>query len=96
MDSNEFVLGNVVCTRGVADKMDSDKEFYKFVNSSFAKYMKGDWGDTCDEDAILNNDAVKNGERILAVYIHKPSDTTIWIITERDRSVTTILFPNEY
>ena len=96
MGLNGFELGQVVCTRGVADRMDLDKEFCKFVNSSFVKYMKSDWGDTCEEDAILNNDAVKNGERILAVYIHKSSDTTIWIITEWDRSATTILFPSEY
>lgn len=93
---NNFELGQVVCTRGVADRMDSDKEFWKFVNASFTRYAKADWGDTCEEDAIMNNEAVKDSDRILAVYIHKPSDTTIWIITEWDRSVTTILFPSEY
>ena len=96
MDSNKFILGHVVCTNGIGDRMNSDKEFFKFVKSSFTKYMEGDWGDTCEEDVISNNEAVKNGERILAVYIHKLSNTKIWIITELDRSVTTILFPEEY
>lgn len=53
-------------------------------------------GDTCNVDAKMNNDAIRNGDRILAVYTQKNTDVTIWIITEWDRSVTTILFPNEY
>lgn len=58
------------------------------------KYCKCDWGDTCEEDVRSNNEAVKNGERILAAYMY--GDTKIWIITEWDRSATTILFPEKY
>lgn len=45
-------------------------------------------------EVTSNNEAVKNGERILAAYMY--GDTKIWIITEWDRSATTILFPEEY
>lgn len=58
------------------------------------RYVVGDWGDTCEEDAKFNDISVDQGERILAVY--KRGDWTIWIITEWDRSCTTILFPEEY
>ena len=52
-------------------------------------------GITCEEDAEMNTEAVNNGDdRILAVY--KTCKGNIWIITEWDRSVTTILFPSEY
>lgn len=91
-----FNLGSIVCTRAVGDLMDCDKEFHGFVSASFRRYMSGDWGDTCEEDAMLNDIALVEGKRILSVYIQQPSDRTIWIITESDRSVTTILFPWEY
>lgn len=58
------------------------------------KYVNCDWGDTCEKDAKSNDYAVNHGERILAVY--KMGARTIWIITEWDRSATTILFPEEY
>lgn len=53
-------------------------------------------GDTCDEDKQVNEDSLRDGERLLAVYIYPETGEKIWIITEWDRSVTTILFPEEY
>lgn len=58
--------------------------------------------DCCQEDMQANNQALKSGERLFSVYllpkalqfVHR--DRKIWIITEADRSVTTILFPSEY
>lgn len=91
-----FELGRMVCTRGIAEKMDENSEFASFVNKSLAKYSKRDWGNTCDDDKKANDEAIKNGERILAVYSSDKLKTKIWIITEWDRSVTTILFPSEY
>lgn len=87
-------LGQLSITANVYNMM-TDKNFEQFVLKSFAKYVNGDWGDTCKEDQVLNNNAIFKGERILAVYNYD-SSTTIWIITEWDRSVTTILFPYEY
>ena len=65
------------------------------MTEALKKYANCNWGITCNDDAAMNNDAVLSGEnRILAVY-----DTckgNIWIITEWDRSATTVLFPSEY
>ena len=91
----KFELGYVVMTRGIADAMEDNEVFKREVDKAFEKYMSCDWGDTCKEDAEMNNEAVKTGEdRILAVY--KTDKGKIWIITEWDRSYTTILFSNEY
>lgn len=94
--SKRFKLGQVVATRGVADLVADDASFAGFVNDSLGRFIKGDWGDTCGEDAQMNDLAVKNGDdRILAAYIDN-NGNKIWIITEWDHSVTTILFPDEY
>ena len=90
----KFELGQIVMTRGIADEMESET-FAKQVTEALKKYANGNWGITCEEDAEMNDDAVKNGdERILAVY--ETCKGNIWIITEWDRSVTTVLFPSEY
>lgn len=92
----KFELGRLTLTIGVDTKMKKDSSFKKFVQVSLGRYVQCDWGDTCDEDKQTADESLKDGERILAVYEHKESGTKIWIITEWDRSVTTILFPDEY
>lgn len=92
----KFELGRVVATAGVHEKMEEDPRFKKFVRICLGRYIASDWGDTCKEDCKYNDDAVDCGERILAVYNYYDTDIKIWIITEWDRSVTTILFPSEY
>lgn len=93
--SKRFDLGRVVETAGINAMKNENPQFAEFVSKSFFRYILGDWGDTCEEDAKQNDDSVKSGERILAVYKFD-GQTTIWIITEWDRSSTTILFPDEY
>ena len=79
------------------DLYTENREFHIFVNESFNRYIKCDWGDVCQEDWKNNNRSVIYGDRILAVYeFPNNPDWKIWIITEWDRSVTTILFPDEY
>ena len=91
----KFNLGQTVMTRGIADAMEQSVVFTKEVNEAFEKYANCDWGITCEEDAAMNTEAVETGnDRILAVY--ETSKGNIWIITEWDRSCTTILFPSEY
>ena len=91
-----FELGTIVCTRGVNDATCENKEFAKFVQKSLTRHILCDWGDMCDEDKESNNSAVANGDdRIFSAYNYK-NGVKIWIITEWDRSVTTILFPEEY
>ena len=91
-----FQIGSVVTTNGVYEKCESDAKFHEFVRKSFSRHINGDWGDLCDEDKEMNNLAVKNGDdRILSRYDYD-EDHVIYIITEWDRSVTTILFTYEY
>ena len=59
------------------------------------RHMNGDWGEVCPEDWAENDLSVREGFRILSAYTLK-TDVKIWIITEADRSVTTILLPEEY
>lgn len=92
----KFELGRLVLTIGVDTKMKEESSFRDFVQLSLDRYGQCDWGDTCDEDKQTADESLKDGERILAVYEHKESSTKIWIITEWDRSVTTILFSDEY
>lgn len=96
-----FELGQLVATAGVAEAMSSCEEFRQFVWSSLNRYIQGDWGDLEEPDKELNDESVEDEGRILAAY-NAPADLPlnyvekIWIITEWDRSVTTILFPDEY
>ena len=86
-------LGKVMMTAGIAAHMD-EANFHKEVMDSLDLNANGDWGCLSEEDKLVNDNALNNNERILSAY-----DTChgrIWIITEWDRSVTTILFPSEY
>lgn len=94
---DKFLLGDVVATANVANKLESDRDFSEFVDASLARFHEGDWGDMCDEDKRLNEKSLKGScGRLHGAYIYPSTGETIWIITEADRSVTTILFPSEY
>lgn len=77
--------------------MQEDNDFGLFVMVSLERHKNGDWGNLWDEDKALNDEALEDGNRIMSAYNRKdrPKDK-IWIITEADRSVTTVLFPDEY
>jgi hypothetical protein len=60
-----------------------------------ARYLHGDWGDLCAEDLAANELALLTGQRLLSSY-DLPNGGTVWIITEADRSVTTVLLPSDY
>lgn len=89
-----FELGQLMMTKGIADLVESNSLFKTQVDNAFLKYIQCDWGKTCDEDKISNDNAINDNERILVAY--ETCVGTIWMITEWDRSVTTILFPDEY
>jgi len=59
------------------------------------RHLRADWGDLDEPDRRLNNAALQSGDRLLSSYQIAP-DLTLWIITEGDRSVTTLLLPSEY
>ena len=90
----KFSLGKLVMTRAVHEKMNSDIDFAIGVLESFERYRSCDWCDFCSEDKAENEKALRNGERIFAPY--NIGNEKIYIITEWDRSVTTILFSHEY
>lgn len=88
-------LDNLVCTRGIFDKMQEKEAFAKEIRQAYARYLRCDWGELPEEDKEMNDAAVAKGdERILASYA--TSEGKVYIITEWDRSATTILFANEY
>lgn len=58
------------------------------------KHEIGDWGEVSEGDKKLNEESLKEGYRLMSAYT--VNGTKIWIITEADRSVTTILLPEEY
>ena len=95
-----FQTGQIVASRGVYDLACQNADFAQFVQKSLNRHVKGDWGDVGDEDKETNNQALKQGTRLLSAYnddrFTEHGVAAIWIITEADRSSTTILFPDEY
>lgn len=89
-----FNLGTIVMTSGVAARKAESESFDAFVLFALAAHSRGDWGDLDDEDKATNKAALKNSGRLLSSY--KRMGHEVWVITEHDRSVTTILFPSEY
>lgn len=91
---NHF-LGKTVMTSGVNNKIAESEKFAREIKICMEKYITCDWGDLCNEDKGMNDNALRNGnDRILAAY--DTSEGKVYIITEHDRSATTILFADKY
>lgn len=95
-----FETGQVVTTCGIAQAVRDDCSFLLSVRECLDRHCSGDWGDVC-EDSRQMNDAALEAERsreptnrLFSLY--RIGDKEIYIITEWDRSVTTVLFPDEY
>ena len=87
-----FETGQLVMTAGVEELVQQGR----FNPSAcLRRHLGGDWGDLCDEDRRSNDAALKSGDRLLSSYEVAPG-LKVWIITEWDRSVTTLLLPSEY
>ncbi|MCX7292053.1 MAG: hypothetical protein NTY28_13400 [Janthinobacterium sp.] len=86
-----FALGAAVATPGALDLLDRAG-----TNAStyLARHQSGDFGSICLDDEQANRVAILHGFRILSAY--KISDEKLWVITEADRSATTLLLPSEY
>ena len=93
-NNRKFNLGRLVWTRGVNEKVAVDTPFSIFVLNSLRRHASGDWGNLSDEDKLENDFSLDKELRLLSSY--EQGDWKIWIITEADRSATTILFPSEY
>lgn len=89
-----FPIGKIYLTRGVNDMIAEDVAFAAFVLKSIQRHCAKDWGDLTSDDKQANDMALVEGTRILSAYIQEAYK--IWIITEADRTTTTILFPEEY
>lgn len=88
----KFELGPVFITQGVNAAFRDSKKALLF--DCLTRHQTGDWGDLCTEDAQMNERALSKKTRIMSVYKLDPAK--IYIITEHDRSLTTILLPEEY
>jgi len=65
------------------------------VATGLRRYTRGDWGELCPEDALENDLSLEPGFRLLSAYTDRRGNR-FWIITEADRSATTILLPEDY
>ncbi len=95
-----FPHGQLYQTRRIADTACEHPPFTSFIASCISRHLSCDWGDCCPDDAALNNASLRDGGRLFSVY-NIPSglydsESKIWIITEHDRSYTTVLFPSDY
>ena len=95
-----FELGHVVTTSGISMRIRRDPSFAKGVERSLRRHATGDWGDLVPEYKKMNDaalEAEKKGEYSDSLFsLYNIDGVEIYIITEVDRSVTTILFPEEY
>jgi hypothetical protein len=87
-----FPLGQCVITPGAYDAFTATGETPDLY---LARHLLGDWGELDAYDRRANDEALQQGLRLLSRYTLSDK-TVIWIITEADRSVTTILLPEEY
>lgn len=87
-----FSLGQLRITPGALDAISkAGQSPLELVD----RHQRGDWGDVCEADRKQNDLSVRNGFRVFSSY-HTESDWKIWVITEADRSATTVLLPSEY
>ena len=87
-----FPLGRIVATPGALDAM---REAGQDPRQLLHRHNTGDWGDLCEEDEAENNFSVPRRLRILSAYILS-TGVKVWVLTEADRSATTLLLPSEY
>ena len=85
-----FPLGQTVITRGALASLDNEA-----IQKALQRHASSDWGGVCEEDWSANDQALQDGTRLLSSYVSK-SKQKFWVITEADRSATTVLLPEEY
>lgn len=88
--TQKFPLGETVITRTALATLNPED-----VRTALLRHARGDWGECCAEDWQENELSLKEDFRLLSVYRDR-DDVKFWIITEADRSVTTVLLPEDY
>ena len=86
----KFSLGRIVMTESATQTLPHND-----IATALLRHARGDWGDVCAEDKNANESALLEASRLHSVY-HDSNGVTFWIITEADRSVTTVLLPDDY
>ena len=92
MISQILQLGQVVATPGAVEAL---KAAGQTASHFLNRHLSGDWGELCEEDRQLNDEAINNGSRVLSAYTLS-TEEKLWVITEADRSSTCLLLPSEY
>ena len=85
-----FHLGRICATPNALAALSQSE-----IQTSLQRHHAGDWGDVDDHDRQANDAALQDGSRLFSVY-HSAQREKFWIITESDRSVTTVLLPSDY
>jgi hypothetical protein len=88
----KFPLGRIVATPAALEALARSGDS---AHSLFMRHATGDWGDVCAADKRANDDALAKGERLLSAYLLRDG-TKVWVITEWDRSASTLLLPSDY
>ena len=88
----KFELGHTVATRGAIEAM---REASHFPVEFLIRHKHGDWGELDPEDRAENERSLSLGYRLLSAYDTRKEER-IWVVTEADRSSSTILLPSEY
>jgi len=86
----KFRLGHIVSTPNALSQLTNED-----ILRGIQRHQAGDWGDVCEEDRRENELSLEKGFRLLSVY-HAGKGIKFWIITEADRSATTVLLPEDY
>lgn len=85
-----FPAGQILMTPAAQEALLPDE-----VLKALRRHLSVDWGDCSPDDAAANDEALRHGARVFSVF-HTEQGTTFWIITEADRSATTVFLPEEY
>ncbi len=86
----KFSPGQIVITANAQQTLSNED-----VQQALSRHLRGDWGNCDSDDADENELSLKEGFRLFSVY-HTKEKLKFWIITEQDRSSTTVLLPEDY
>ena len=87
--ATRFPLGQLLITANATVRLSTEEVF-----AALKRHASCDWGDLCPEDSLANDTALLQGGRLFSAY--GQDDSRFWVITEADRSVTTVLLPGDY
>ncbi|HVI04659.1 MAG TPA: hypothetical protein VM711_01015, partial [Sphingomicrobium sp.] len=87
-----FPLGQIVASPGALEVLEAS---HQSPAEFLTRHARGDWGDLSADDIVENEFSLKNGFRLLSSYL-TTSGEKLWVITEADRTLTTVLLPDEY